>query len=152
MNYSDYINYFEQIAIDFPEFGHTANDRHFYRHDMDEIFTKINAAKGKLLALESFSGSLTGSADDVSNVIDGAFLVLKHAKPSNLDDREAALTETHALGNQIVAKMINDLYNEDPLIAGLGVSSFDWGKVGPIFDNYYGWRFQFQFIVPFKIC
>ena len=79
--------------------------------------------------------------------ITGALAIIEPVpdRDSNEAVKKESLSKTYDIAVQIKAKMKEDHINTCTTMQGLNVGSFNLQKVGPVFDNMYGWRLTFNF-------
>ena len=101
------------------------------------------------MALEAFSGTVEGGFDDLMQKTLGAFVVLAKINPGNNDLREQVLNSTKEIADKLIVKMVDDARLVVDPVRWLEPASFTWSKVGPVFDEAYGWRITFKLNSPF---
>ena len=117
-------------------------------HD-EEVLTGLRSdIKTPALILESYEGQLIDNkSDNFLSSREGAFMILKQVQPDNFDQENQFLDDSERIGLEIIKRIKRDakiypIQNRTPKIFNL--SSVSWQKVGPVFDNYYGYRFTFN--------
>lgn len=154
MNFSEYVDYFRTCAINHKVIAHnppTVNS--FYRMDIEEV---LNGLRAKLastsLILENpelFYDDLL--SDNKRKIWRGAYLIVKQAKKNDFDDETQVLSDTLTIGEEVLSKLFNDSQKHrknntyTPAIGTFHPERVRIQKVGPLFDNYYGWRFEIEF-------
>lgn len=148
MEFSEYIAYFEEVSRKHKGIGHTDAEKHFYRLDIEELITGLRSDLNfPCLLLESLTGHLNDTdADSVQDILTGAFTILKQVDPGDFTMEMQALQESIRIGKDIISKIRHDSRRTKvPVIEGFFLSSVLYEKVGPVFDNCYGYRFMFSF-------
>lgn len=159
MNFTEYVNYFKTAAINHKVIAHnppTVNS--FYRMDIEEVLnglrTKLSSVSLILENPEVYTEDML--SDNRRKLWRGAFLIIKQAKRNDFDDEALVLNDTMEIGEEVLSKMVNDAqkYRSNksytPAIGGFDPNRVRYQKIGPIFDNYYGWRFEIEFNQPHK--
>lgn len=153
--YSEYESYFETLATRFKLIGHTPEKPKFAALDIEHI---LSNQKGKLdinspvFILESPEGKFAWQNDTFMDTKFGAFMILQYAKPNNPEARRQVLDNTQEIGMKVIARMqyerlilnkgVKDLYPHFILFFNLDDTKYQ--KVGPVFNDCYGWRFEFD--------
>lgn len=153
LNVSQYISYFEGIATNHKEIAHKKTEKHFYRMNVEEVLTGLRSdINSPALILESFEGSLTDNKSD--NILAdriGAFMILKKVETDNFTQEHEYLDDCERIGLEIIKRMrrdarVNPIQNR--LLKNFDLNKVNWQKVGPVFDNYFGYRFVFSLVDP----
>jgi len=103
------------------------------------------------LVLESFTvNTQEVTADNIYDQFHGAILLLSPAslRKFGQSEKTALLNETYKKVATIKRAMIHDKYNTCGIMRGLEVEAFVTEKIGPVLNQMYGWRLQFQLDVP----
>ncbi|MDD3815981.1 MAG: hypothetical protein PHZ02_15200 [Desulfocapsaceae bacterium] len=121
--------------------------------DLDTAANDLRSGKYKPdhLVMESFTVlTLETNADSIFDQFNGAILVLSPASLRSFGQTEktALLNATYQKVATIKRAMIHDKYNTCGIMRGLEVEAFVTEKIGPVLDQMYGWRLQFQLNVP----
>lgn len=121
--------------------------------DLDTASNDLRSGKYKPdhLVLESFTVlTMETHADAIFDQFNGAILVLSPASLRTFGQTEktALLNTTYQKVATIKRAMIYDKYNTCGIMRGLEVEAFITEKIGPVLDNMYGWRLQFQVNIP----
>lgn len=145
MKPSDYISYFENIARRHKSILHTDSAKHFYRMDIDEVLTGLRTdIRYKVLILENHEGKFTDQlSDNIYEIQSGAFLVLDNlAKNGDYNAIATIQDACYQIGLDIYSWIKKD--KAARVLPGIDINSFAYQKVGPLFDNAYGYRFTFN--------
>lgn len=163
MTHAQYITYFEDLAREHYLILHESCDRKtFFRVDIDEL---LEGLPGKsiaypLMALESFTGKYDAQNDFYDNILERrtcAFSILYKVKQNDYDDQNIKLDLALQVGKDVIARILYDFklkakWDDGTLkVAVFNPSSLFFQKVGPLTDNEYGYRFQFDLINPERI-
>ena len=147
----EYVSYFRGIATQNKEIGHTDKETHFYRMNVEEVLQGLRTdIHSPALILEAFEGKLVDGKSD-NNLADrmGAFMIIKQVEVDNFDEEHKVLDDCERIGLNIIKRMRRDSRTnpiQDRLLQGLDLNRVNWQKVGPVFDNYFGYRFIFSII------
>ncbi len=145
----EYVDYFEGIATQHKEIQHTDAKKHFARINIEEVLTGLRSSIfTPALILESFEGGLIDNKSD--NILAdrmGAFMILKEVEHDNFKQEAEFLDDCERIGLDAIRRMRRDARVQPiqaRLLRGLQLSKVGWMKVGPVFDNWYGYRFTFS--------
>lgn len=153
MNFSNYIAYFKTAAVNHKELLHVDDTNvTFYRMDIEEVLTGLRyKLKSKSLILESPEKNTRDAfSDNPRKIITGAFLIVGPVKKNDFTDEVAVLDKCEEISEDILSKIVNDCSkfkrnsSWTGAIKGFDPNSIRSQKVGPLFDNFYGWRTEFQ--------
>ena len=127
----------------------------FYRFNMSEITGKFRSGvETPALLLESHSSALSGNGVANFNHRAISFLVMDFAgKITDYDKQEEVLNECENICLDIISLMIK--YNSDKthwLFGKFDVSKVQIEKVGPLWDNMYGWNVIYTLKNQEKMC
>jgi hypothetical protein len=151
-----YKEYFEDLATKNKAIAHNAaTNNQFFCVDMDEVEQDTFNYGGCdinnwTMVLEDMTGRFSGDDSEHLQVTTfGAFLILKKCP---LDDRAAErqiMDDAFKIGKQFLAKMKLDQkqYNgisNDNVMSRFKPASVTFQKMKAIFDNAFGYRFEFE--------
>lgn len=124
--------------------GHTGING-FFRFNWSEIENSLRSGIATpCLALESHSTELSSLTKNVSTFNNRAisFMLLDHTGKADAYDRqEEVLDQLEGIGLDICSYLVKCNADNDHWLYGLfDVNSFQMEKVGPVFDNMYGWN------------
>lgn len=159
---NDYISYFRDKAAKHAAIQHNPaaetgdappDSMRFASYNAMEVISKRLRTKVGYPALltEIFEVDTTGtSVLDVKGTYTGSILVIDHAKANDYGDEIAKLASTEQIIWQILVQMYQDHYGPDKDRCTSPFASIDFNKLnlvaaGPLFDNEFGWRAEFQF-------
>lgn len=149
-NITEYEAYFKDMAVKHADIIHDdESNKHFYLADISEILTELRSGfSDYVVIVESYEGYGSDNRSSfLSKEKTGAFMLLKNVSSrSKVNmDKNAALTWTEEVGWQFIAKMYNDSITIGHTFYGLfDLNTVNFQKVGPLYDDYYGWRFEFS--------
>lgn len=159
MTYTELTTYFNAIATNHKEIGHTEETKRFFRMNIEEILSGSRTVTHyPFLVLENFEQRLGASAlDNIQKYQTVAFMVLDKVAIDNFDAQDEVMQSTLNICEQIVAKIKKDMldyksrasgYTE--LIKDLNVNNISFNAVSNVFDNCYGYRVTFTINEQFK--
>jgi hypothetical protein len=157
MTHAQYIQYFEDIAVEHYLIQHNpdAGLKAFFRIDIDELLEGLPGKKISFpcMLLESFTGEYEAQDNFFDNPYDKktcAFTILYKTKQNDYDDQNEKLDKALQIGHDIIARILHDMKKKvlwpdgTQKITLFYPASTVYQKVGPIADNEYGYRFQFE--------
>lgn len=160
MTTAEYVNYFKEAAKSNKVLKHleTPNRITFCKMNIDEILTLLKTdLVGTSMVLENFQKRGQDLlSDNKRKIITGAFLIIKYVESGNFDAEIAALDETEAVAEQILAKITNDNIkfrhskNHPWKIKGFDPNSVRQNVVVNLFDGWFGWRTEFSIDQTFR--
>lgn len=161
MTHENYIRYFEELAESNVDLLHNSSNRKtFFRANIEEMLEGLSSRRLNFpcMILESFTGRIISDANFFDNPVEaitGAFTILYKVKQNDYDDENDKLEDARTLGMQVIAKMLNDYKTRQKWEDGVtfkipyfNPSSVSFEKVGPLTDNEFGYRFQFEILDP----
>ena len=155
--FSEYSDYFEGLAAKYKPIGHTDQDPRFALLDIDDI---LSTQRGKLdftnpvMVLENPEGQLSWVHNQLSDRKFGAFHILKNVPRNDPEKKKAVMDECQTHGKAIIARMQYEKFslhkdNSDSPYAQMlkffDLNEVKYHKVGPLFNDCFGWRFEFEF-------
>lgn len=161
MNIATYINYFRQLAILHKLLRHnpltetnqgSADERRFGWYNANDVLTGLRfQANWPALLVELYEEDITApNTYDINGIYTGAFSVFARA---NINEPATELT-AYQTAETIMQQIIHRLY-QDHFGTGknrcqtpfqyLYLDKASLMPVGPVFDNCFGWRFEFRF-------
>lgn len=155
ITYTEYEAYFLDLATRYHRIAHSEDNNHFAVMDIDDI---LSAMKSSLnfdtpsMILENPEGKLTYANTGMRDENFGAFLILQQSiTRGDVQQRRAVMDLTKSVGMGICGRMLLDKTNRfkgnktpPRFIEFFDLSQVKYFKVGPIFSNCYGWRFEFN--------
>lgn len=151
--FSDLITYFRTLAAQHIAIGHSAAEKHFYRFEIEEVFSGLNDINYPALILEGYRYSLIDKfSDNVLKERTGAFILLDHL--SDIGDYDAmheVWENMETICDNIIARIKSDKRNP----ACRAVRDFDLNTVqvallANVRDNNYGIRCTFTLTSPWN--
>ncbi|MDP2188572.1 MAG: hypothetical protein Q8J69_07805 [Sphingobacteriaceae bacterium] len=144
--YDDYVAYFKALAEDHPAFFHSHQHKSFFLWHLEDLDRSLNdlALSFPVLMIEEPESTYSDNgAGYVTENLMGAVVVIKPVQ--NLGDTAAEMqvkTECKKLALGVMARMYHDKYQLR--ITGFDPSESKGAVVGPVWDNCYGYRLEFN--------
>jgi len=129
----------------------------FYRFNWNEINGKFRSGvSAPALLLESHSADLSENSNKTTTFNNKAisFLLIDFAgKPDNFDKQEQVLDDLENTALDICAYLKKESKDRSSWLYGkLEIASVTYEKVGPIFDNMYGWNILYTLKNNEQMC
>ena len=145
-DFKSYIQYFQLISA-----THVGING-FFVMDINETLEALRGdIKFPCLILNSLTGNFSAtSLDNIIDQVKGGFLIIDRLEdPDSFVAEMNILNSTKEIGQDIIARMIHDLYDKGTsdsmaAIQGFNVGSVAYTMLDGIFDNCYGFMFTFQ--------
>ena len=153
MDFAPYSAYFESLAKRLVDIGHTNARPKFCRFNIEEVIdglaTDLDTTTPVLL-LESFEGRFfDNGSDQAFDEQAGAFLIMQQAGASDFAAQNAIIDRAKRIGRKMIARLRKDSRRQVPgALSQFDLSKVEYQKVGPVFDNCYGYRFTFSWEEP----
>lgn len=151
--FSDLITYFSGLATKHKSIGHSAQEKHFFRFEIDEVLAGINRSDVNypMLILEGYNFDFTDDkSDNVLKNRHGAFVLLDHVK--DVTDYAAIHDKWDALEvicDDILAKIKADKRNPlTPVVRSFDLSSIEVYLIKNEINNTVGMRVLFALTSP----
>lgn len=152
ISFSSYESYFKTLAEQFSLIAHTEESPRFAIMDIDDI---LGAQRGELdfnhyvMILENPEGGMNFKHDRILDENYGAFHILSTVNRGDPAQKRTVMDTTKAIGSEIIAriqleKIARMKGNTDiPRMVGyFDLAQVKYQKVGPIFSDCFGWRFE----------
>lgn len=155
ITYTEYEAYFLNLASQYHKIAHSEASRHFAVMDIDDILSAKNSSLNfdtPSLLLENPEGRLSYANSGMRDENFGAFLIIQQSLTrGDVEQKRAVMNLTKTVGMGICARMHVDkksrfkgIKTPPRFIEFFDLSQVKYFKVGPIFANCYGWRFEFN--------
>ncbi len=141
-----FVTYMRNLAINCKDILHTDQDKRFFHirsiFEGDLIITNIKSLTADvIMVVESPEGNLSDNdGDNPFEIKRAAFILLKKLKTSDLS-HEPLYDGLMKVAKKIIGRMRKD--RRDNVIHHFKVD-IDYSKIGPIAENRYGYRFEFE--------
>lgn len=147
VSYLEYVQYFQNIAENHVDIQHgVSGNQRFVRINVEDAFDQITKLTSPFLALESLEYSTKAvTLDQNLRILQGGFMVLISVKSGDRTAEDVALDKAMSIQTDIEAKMRRDKKGcAYPWLKFLDASSIRCYKVGPLFNNAFGWLCEFK--------
>lgn len=152
--FQDIIAYFRHLATTHIALQHTAENKHFFRFELEEVLTGIRSTINyPCLILEGYDfGYSDNNSDNLIKGRNGAFILLDHAThPDDFDRIDEIYDAMEEIADDILAKIKSDKRNTSiPFIAGFDFNKTE-GQMLKGEDQTYGIRISFTIESPKEI-
>lgn len=118
MDHIEFVQYFERLAASHKEINHDANSNPRFVTWTDEAFmSSINNMRGTFMVINEGSGSFRALGEGYIDVKRASFEIHVEAGDWSSDKnvKVVAINKAEKIGKQIIARMIEDSENYDPL-------------------------------------
>lgn len=160
MKFTDYKNFFENVAKEYIPISHSPETRRFAVLDIDDIHNlkkaKINF-NNLVMILENPEGQYSYEKDKGKDNAKAAFLLVRNVKVGDEEDKQSTLDFCKAAGEDIMAMFLHrkNLYAEGQSEYSpykfMDLDTTHYMKVGPLFENCHGFRFEIDLNEEFLI-
>jgi hypothetical protein len=152
-NFTELINYFENIAFLHIKIQHTDSEKHFFRFELDEVLNGINRSDVAypMLILEGYSYDYTDNkSDNILKNRSGAFILLDHCPDiSDYGKVHEIWDNLESIADDILIKIKSDKRNPlTPVVRGFEFSSVESKLIANEIGNSIGLRITFTISSP----
>jgi hypothetical protein len=160
MRLADLKTYWENAAKNNLAIQHTESEKHFCVFTAEDALSSLKQLEDNVLVLELPNSTLSdANSDNIRYIPAAAVLILKSANQGNKDEVIQAYLDLEPVAIQLISKMLNDRKkaNNDNISAPekymkhLDLNRIRMVDVGPVFDDKYGWRIDFEFNSPINL-
>lgn len=152
VNFSNLVEYFDYLARNHVDIGHTDDERHYYRFELDEVFTSLGSnINFKALILEGYDFNFGDSdSDNLQKQRNGAFIIIDHEGDENNYTRiNQIYDECEAIGDEIIVRIAADKRNRNiPVVRNFDIRGTQGNMVANAGEGYYGMRYTFSLHSP----
>ncbi len=139
--YLDYINYFQQIAIDL--LGHSDSEKHFFRKGLEEFLNGLQTSvnyPALLMDKYDFKYNDNGS-DDVNKVRSIAFLLIDNAKDTEDYERiDNIYNDMELIVDKIINRIRRDIHHpKNDFLKFSNMNNIEVTPVNNYADGNYGY-------------
>ncbi len=152
-SFTQLVSYFENLARLHKDIGHSDNEKHFFRMELDEVLAGINRTdvKHPFLILEGYGYDFTDNkSDNLLKNRRGAFMLIDHVSDSSDYDAIQKVWESmEEIGDELIMKMKADKRN--PLVSAIRdfeLSTVEASLLAAEMDGNYGIRFTYTLTSP----
>jgi len=157
MDHSDYISFFEDLATKHKSILHSPTEKHFFRANIEEVITGLRSKiKFPAMVLESYEVRLIDyKSDNIYMAPVGAFSIIDKVERDNYDKENEAINTCMLIGIDIITAIREEYQNfrnnPNRKIKYFDPATVTGYKVGPLFENCFGYRFEFQIGNPLSL-
>lgn len=153
MTHSEYISFFEDLATRHKSLLHSGSEKHFVRANIEELITGLRSKVAwPCLVLESYELNLIDhKSDNIYLVPTGAFSILTKVTRDDYTQENEAINACMGIGLDIITAIRKEYraMGTPAESAARKIKYFDPAtvkayKVGPVLENCFGYRFEFQ--------
>ena len=149
--FSDIVGYFSKIASQHLQIGHTDSERHFYRFEIEEVFTGLKKINFPALILEGYRYQFRDNkGDHVMKERTGAFMLIGHLNDIGYYDAMHELWDKlEEICDDIIARIKADKRNpEATAVRDFDLNSVEVTLLANEQDKNYGIRCTFTIASP----
>jgi hypothetical protein len=146
----DPVTYFEKVASNLKDIGHSDTTPRFFRTrtvaSLDELLDQISSAQfPALMVHDTIDGALGDfyQSDSYMEEPQYVFYVLQQAEFGNQQSIGDAIEQCRAIGRKILAQMIQHRYRGQHGLDFMDTGRIPFQTVGPLHDNVYGMMYMF---------
>jgi hypothetical protein len=150
--FSDLVEYFEKLASEHIEIKHTAQNKHFYRFELDEVLTGMcSNIKYPALILEAYDFNYSESnSDNIRKKRSGAFILID--KVNDMKDYNKiheVWDKMEVIGEDLLVKMKADKESRlVPVLRDFNINECDGTPLAVQQLGQHGVRFTFNLTSP----
>ena len=152
-SFSDLVTYFENLARYHKSIGHTEQEKHFFRFEIEEVLAGLNRTDSDypMLVLEGYNFDYTDNrSDNILKNRRGAFVLLDVVTDTtDPDEIHEVWNRMEEIGDDILARIKADKYN--PLTPVVRDFQFSTVQAIPLINetgNNAGIRYTFAITSP----
>lgn len=156
----DYINFFEQIAINHTDICHdpTCKQHAFFRmniQELDGVWRAKVREKGVALIVIEYVSNTKSISENLYSERQGGFIITGHHKGHDAAEQLAILDKTERIAHDVMNMIVQYSKNAYPLF---NCSISDWNNfyLSPMYNqadgNYAGWLVTFKFMTAVSRC
>ena len=154
----NYIALFQYLAEANTSIAHSPTQKRFAVMDIDSILSAENSLVNgaAFMVLEYFDNTIYDKKS--ANILDeakGAFMILQNVKQDDEADKHDKMDACYTIGKQILSRLLKERRNIPDfsdavfnLTKALDLDGLQVQKVGPLFNNSYGFRFAITLTAP----
>jgi len=152
MTIENYIAYFETAATNHKLILHNSPNKHFCKVRVQEVLTSLRKDIHFPAVVAELPEIYTEDrlSDNYRDILLGAVLILKPVPPTDYDAEIQVINTCVEIAKDFRTKIMNDRRKGN--LKGLDANRFKIVEVGPVFNNLYGARLEFQFDEPTRMA
>ena len=150
-SFNDLIDYFKIIAAQHVDIGHSENENHFYRFEIEEVLSGLKSINYPALILEGYSCDFNDSlSDNILKNRNGAFILIDHL--SDLGDFEKMheiWNDLEVIADDIILRIKADKRDSsNKTIKDFKIDSVEYSLLANEQDRNFGIRCTFTISYP----
>ena len=150
--FSDLIAYFRMLAAQHVAIGHTAEEKHFYRLELEEVLTNLKNVNYPALILEGYRYGFSDKlSDNVLKERTGAFVLIDHlTDPGDYDAMHAIWEHMEEICDELIARIKADKRSPTTrAVRDFDLNSVQVALIANDGDRNYGLRCTYTLKSPF---
>ncbi|MGB0521431.1 MAG: hypothetical protein ACPGJS_00655 [Flammeovirgaceae bacterium] len=143
----EFVSYFEDVAIMLKDICHDPTNHIIRFARMEEVLNKIRSELEFVpgMVIKNEAGSIQGlGKGNLTEMHRCSFMILQQCANDDYTVYQQAFHETFVIGRKVLAKMTKDKIECVGIMLNLDLNSITWQKIGPVYDNCYGYEFHFS--------
>lgn len=151
ITFTSYIEFFRNLTEKHVDMVPTGTHKTFFRTNLDEIIgamrSSIDADK-YVMVLESYEHTSKDlHSDNHLREYTGAFMIIRRvAQLDDFDTQDTVLNKCEEIAIEISKRVYADSLDYDNrTFTNIELNDFTFQKVGPLYNNWFGFRCQFNF-------
>lgn len=151
--FSTFVKYFERIAAEHIEIGHTPSRKKFFRFELDEVLSGLSAQINyPALILEGYSYNfIDHRSDNPVKKRNAAFILLDHVKdPGDYNAIHQVWDKLEVIGDDIIARIRFERRKPESPIRDFNIDSVEAYLLATEYGNHYGIRYTFTIDVSYN--
>lgn len=142
--YADYVAYFRSQVSDHPAFLYPEGEKHFYLWHLEDFDKGLNRApSGFHFLLEDPESDISDNQNKLYlDRVVGSYVIVHRVKADDIDDEIEVASACKQLAMNFLGKLIKDKLKQR--IVSFDPNSVKGMKIGPVWDNYFGFRLEFR--------
>lgn len=151
IKFSDLVQYFKDIASKHKGIGQKANEKHFYRFEIEEVLSGLKNINYPALILESYRCDFTDDlGDNILKNRSGAFILLDHVNDiGDFDQMHQVWDNLENIADDILIRIKRDKRDSfNKTIKDFKIGSVEYSLLANEQDRNYGIRCTFTISSP----
>ena len=156
IDFTTYVKFFKNLSEQHVDVAPTGTKKTFFRLNLEEITgsmrTSIDADK-YVMVLESYEHTSKDlHSDNHLREYTGAFMIIKRAAIDGYDAQDIAINKCEEIAIEISKRIYaNSIDYTNRIFTNIELNDFTFQKVGPLYNNWFGFRCQFNFSDTYAI-
>jgi hypothetical protein len=149
--FSDIIAYFKKLASEHISIGHSEDEKHFYRYEIDEVLGGLKDINYPAFILEGYRyGYIDNKSDNFLKERTGAFILLQHLDDiGDYDQIHQIWDDLEEICDDIIARIKADKSKKEArAVKDFNLGSVNVALIANEHDRSYGVRCTFTIASP----